>query len=104
MHFIICHILILCVELANNDNNNCGTDLFHVKDPSPRTRPMLGIVGGVTAGSIAFVICTGILVCILVRHRKIKARELEVGMFDDDPLQDNMFRKEQDRDDSGTVS
>jgi len=68
-------------------------DLFHAKDPSPRTRPMLGIVGGVTAGSIAFVICTGILVCILVRHRKIKARELEVGMFDDDPLQDNMFKK-----------
>jgi len=53
----------------------------------------LGIVAGVTAGSIAFVICTGILVCILVRHRKIKARELEVGMFDDDPLQDNMFEK-----------
>ncbi|PVH62862.1 hypothetical protein PAHAL_3G418200 [Panicum hallii] len=67
--------------------------LFHEKDPSPRTRPTLGIVAGVTGGSIAFVICTGTLVCILLRHRIIKAREREVDMFDDDPLEDNTFEK-----------
>ncbi|PAN20873.1 hypothetical protein PAHAL_3G418400 [Panicum hallii] len=67
--------------------------LFHEKDPSPRTRPTLGIVAGVTGGSIAFVICTGTLVCILLRHRSIKAREREVDVFDDDPLEDNTFDK-----------
>jgi hypothetical protein len=53
----------------------------------------LGIVAGVTGGSIAFVICTGTLVCILLRHRSIKAREREVDVFDDDPLEDNTFDK-----------
>jgi hypothetical protein len=53
----------------------------------------LGIVAGVTGGSIAFVICTGTLVCILLRHRSIKAREREVDVFDDDPLGDNTFEK-----------
>ncbi|PUZ67027.1 hypothetical protein GQ55_3G398200 [Panicum hallii var. hallii] len=67
--------------------------LFHEKDPSPGTRRTLGILAGVTGGSIAFVICTGTLVCILLRHRSIKAREQEVDVFHDDPLEDNTFDK-----------
>ncbi|XP_025807229.1 L-type lectin-domain containing receptor kinase IX.1-like [Panicum hallii] len=58
-------------------------DLFHEKDLS------LGIVAGVTG----FVICTGALVCIFLCHRSIKAREREVDVFDDDPLEDNTFEK-----------
>ncbi|PUZ67036.1 hypothetical protein GQ55_3G399100 [Panicum hallii var. hallii] len=59
----------------------------------PPARPTLGIVASVTGGSIAFVICTGTLVCILLRHRSIKARQREVDVFDDDPLEDNTFEK-----------
>ncbi|RLN00165.1 hypothetical protein C2845_PM06G28190 [Panicum miliaceum] len=64
-------------------------------DPSPLIRQTLWYrhVIIVTGGSIAFVICTGILVCILLRHRSIKAREREVDVFDDDPLEDNTFEK-----------
>jgi len=50
-------------------------------------------VAGVTAGSIAFLICTGILVGIMLRHRSIKAREGEVDVFNDDLLEDNTFDK-----------
>jgi len=44
-------------------------DLFHAKDPSPSWFASW---------------------CVTAKK---KARELEVGMFDDDPLQDNMFEK-----------
>ncbi|XP_034584916.1 uncharacterized protein [Setaria viridis] len=67
--------------------------VFHVKDQSPQPGLERDQVLGVTAGSVAFVMCTGILVWFLLHRRSIKAREHKLDVFDRDPLQDESFEE-----------
>ncbi|XP_062204575.1 L-type lectin-domain containing receptor kinase IX.1-like [Phragmites australis] len=57
-------------------------------NPSPPPGPSATLVAGVTVGSVAFIICTGIMVWFLLRHRRRKAREHELAVFQDEPLED----------------
>ncbi|KAL6629549.1 hypothetical protein ACP70R_029314 [Stipagrostis hirtigluma subsp. patula] len=57
--------------------------------PTPGPKSQTALVVGATVGSVIFVIiCTVVLVCFLVlRRRRRRARELELDVLDDDPIE-----------------
>lgn len=66
------------------------------KDPSPPPGPTTAaLVAGVTVGSVAFVVCSGVIAFFLLRRRqRRKAGERrELDVFDDEPLDDESFEK-----------
>ncbi|XP_066325896.1 L-type lectin-domain containing receptor kinase IX.1-like isoform X1 [Miscanthus floridulus] len=64
-------------------------------DPSPPPGPTtVALVAGVTVGSVAFAVCSGAIVLFLLRRRRRrKARERQLDVFDDEPLDDESFEK-----------
>jgi serine/threonine protein kinase len=54
----------------------------------------VALVAGVTVGSVAFAICSGAIIFFLLRRRqRRKARERQLDVFDDEPLDDESFEK-----------
>lgn len=50
-------------------------------------------MAGVTVGSAAFLVCSGVLLWFLLGHCSIKSRKHDLDAFFDDPLQDESFVK-----------
>lgn len=48
-------------------------------------------MAGLTAGSVAFIMCSGIFVWFLLHRRSIKAREHKLDAFYLDPIEDEAF-------------
>lgn len=55
------------------------------------------------AGSVAFVVCSGMFVWFLLHRRSIKAIVHKLDVFDPDPLEDEAFDEGTGRDDSSIV-
>ncbi|CAN6360839.1 unnamed protein product [Urochloa humidicola] len=63
-------------------------------DPSPSPHPKGGLVAGVTVGSGAFLMCSGIMVWFILRHHSLKAREHIDDLFaDEDVLKGESFEE-----------
>ncbi|XP_062204676.1 L-type lectin-domain containing receptor kinase IX.1-like [Phragmites australis] len=65
-----------------------ATNLLPPSTPPPPPGRPVALVAGVSIGSVTFIICVGLSVWFLLRRRRQKARERELDVFEDEPLEE----------------